>query len=69
MVVVEAPDDGAERLPVDKAIDDGEPVAVLPHVLVGLPEKVRFEGVHACLMGLARFKFNRGDLEDTKTTG
>ena len=61
--------DGPEGLPVYEAVCSGEPVAVLPDVLVGLSEHVGSESDHVCLWGMVIYKFNRGGVEDAETRG
>ena len=59
VVPVEAGDYGAEGLPVDEAVDPGEPVAELLNLLVGYPEHVGSEGVHGVMVGLGIYKLCR----------
>jgi len=51
VVAVDGSYDGSEGLPVYEAVDPGEPVAVLPDVLVGFFEHIDPEGGHVCLWG------------------
>jgi len=51
VVAVDGLYDGSEGLPVYEFVDAGEPVAVLPDVLVGLSQHIGPECGHVCLWG------------------